>query len=146
MSVINPKAIVRRAFAASEADKVAASEGKFCTFDGTTGEIKILTAATTIPTGLVSDPDGSTAAAYGTASADVILPSFGGIVQVQVGSSPGTINAGSLLKVKADGTVMLSSSAANDVVVAMALEKLETTTAGQLIPAVLLTPYKVPAA
>lgn len=142
----NPTPALRRPFAAADKDKCYLNEGKFATL-ASDGSITVITAATTLPHGVVCDPDGASAAiAGGKPGATLMLHTFQGVIPVQLGASPGTIKPGTLLKVKADGTVMASSSAAGDVIVAMSVEEVTSSAAGQLVNAVLLTPYKVPAA
>lgn len=139
----NPIPALRRPFAAASKANCHLHEGKFATL-ASDGSITVITAATTLPHGVITDPDGANAAvAGGNPGATLMLHQFQGIIPVQLGASPGTINEGTLLKIKADGTVMASASAAGDVIVAMAVEQVTSTTAGQLINAVLLTPYKV---
>lgn len=138
--IINTTPALHASFATTAgADK---TEGKFATLNAE-GNI-VISSSTTLPYGIVVEAASPVAMqAGGSAEGAIMLHSFGGIVTAQVGATSQAINIGTLLKLSTEGGVVASSSTAGDVIVAMALEAIPTTTAGQLIRVILLTPYKV---
>jgi hypothetical protein len=65
-----------------------------------------------------------------------------GVVDIKLAASPGTVNAGTLLELTANGTVKASTGTAGTILVAQALE---SGSANELIQAVLIRPVSVPA-
>lgn len=99
--------------------------------EASSGSAAIVNAATDIPLGVIVDGQPTT----GKSS---IAVSPGLIVKVKVtGTSPGTINLGTFLTVKNDGTVQADGGSGARVQVARALE---SGAANELIDAVLITP------
>lgn len=141
--IINNIPALRRNFAAASKPNAHQHEGKFATLNAE-GEIVVVTATTTLPLGVISEPDSVLVGqSDGRPGATLIGHAYGGIVQVQVGATPGNINPGTDLKVTATGQVVASAAASGDVIVAVALEKLTSTVVGQLIPAMLVAPRKI---
>ena len=92
----------------------------------------ICNAAADIPLGVIVD------GADTTGNSAVATPAFGGTVKVKVtGTRPGTINMGTYLTLKADGTVQADAGSGARVRVARALE---AGAANELIEAYLMEP------
>lgn len=98
--------------------------------EASSGSAAIVNAATDIPIGVIVD--GQT-----TSGKSSIAVAPGLIVKVKVGSTPGTINLGTYLTVKNDGTVIADAGSGARVQVARALE---SGVATELIDAVLINP------
>ena len=99
--------------------------------EASSGSAAIVNAATDLPIGVIVDGTDTT----GKSS---IAVSPGLVVVVKVtGTSPGTINLGTYLTLKADGTVQADAGSGARVQVARALE---SGAANELISAVLLPP------
>lgn len=112
-------------------------EGYFVEYSS--GSAAICNAATDLPIGVITD--GQTTSGK---SSVALNRGFGGTVRVKVTtSSPGTINAGTKLQLKSDGTVQADGATGARVLVAIALED---GAAGELIEAVLIEPIKYGAA
>lgn len=105
-------------------------EGYFIELDS--GEAAVCNSAADIPFGIILT---------GGPSSDAVATcagGFAGTVKVKVtGTSPGTIVAGTMLTLKADGTVQADAGSGARVQVAQALE---AGAAGELIEAVLIKP------
>lgn len=103
-------------------------DGKFV--ETASGVETIVNAVGDIPLGVIAEglPARST----------ICTPNFGGVVKVKVtGTSPGTINRGTYLTVKNDGTVQADAGSGTRVRVARALE---AGAANELIDAYLIEP------
>lgn len=96
------------------------------------GTDSIVNAVTDTPLGVIVE--GSAAANSST----IATPNYGGVVKVKVtDTSPGTINRGTYLTVKTDGTVQADAGSGARCRVARALE---AGAAGELIDAYLIEP------
>lgn len=81
-----------------------------------------------------------------TSGQDSIALSYGGFagtLHVKLAASPGTVSKGTLLELTATGAVKASTGTAGTIIVAQALE---SGAANELIEAILVRPYTVPAA
>lgn len=132
--ILNPIPRIRAPFAPALAAKPHLHEGKFAKLNAA-GQIE-LAAAPEDAQGVITEPDSYAAALAGNeVGASLLYKSFGGIVEVQLGESA-AVSHGDLLTVAADGTATLATTTAT--AVAMAVESVSTTTAGQLIKAVFI--------
>lgn len=110
----------------------SANEGYFVELSG--GEVAVCNAATDVPFGVILHGDDTN----GKSSIAVSAGGFAGTVNVKItDTSPGTIVAGTMLCLKADGTVQADSGSGARVQVAQALE---AGAAEELIEAVLIKP------
>lgn len=142
---INDTPAMRRLYTTASRTNGHLHEGKFALMTAA-GQIDLVTAATQLPNGVISEPDSHLAAQLGNPTgATLIWWSYGGIIQVKLGDTPGTINPGSNLKLTADGRVIAATGEgqAGDVIVAQAVEAVESPAANQLVPAVMVKPYTV---
>jgi hypothetical protein len=106
-------------------------EGYFVEVSG--ANVAVCNAATDIPLGVIIDGEPTTGK-----STIAVSGAFGGIVTVKVAAtSPGTINRGTYLTLRADGTVQADAGSGARVRVARALE---SAAAGELVQAVLVEP------
>ena len=109
----------------------SASRGYFV--EASSGSVAICNAATDIPLGVIVDGGSST-----SAKSSIAISGAGAVAIVKVtGTSPGTINVGTYLTLKSDGTVQADAGSGARVQVARALE---SAAAGELIAAVLINP------
>lgn len=99
--------------------------------ENSSGSAAICNAATDIPLGVIVD-GGLT-----TGKSAIAIGGGGLIAKVKVGSSPGTINLGTYLTVKNDGTVIADTGSGARVRVARALEDGAAT---ELIDALIIDP------
>ncbi len=92
------------------------SEGKLVKADADGQTMSLVTSATDIPDGVVSNPDGRD----GTDGngGDLVRMNHPGIVQVRLNGTPGTIEDGTDLVACADATVKAATGTAGEVVVA----------------------------
>lgn len=95
------------------------SEGKFARLSADGQTMSLVTSASDIPDGVVSNPDGRDGADGN--GGDLILQSHPGIVQVRLNDTPGTIETGTKLALCADATVKAAVGAAGEVIVAKSL-------------------------
>lgn len=113
--IIKQTPVVRREWPAGTTgtDK---SEGKFAVLSADGQTMSLVTSASDIPDGVVSNPDGRD----GTDGngGDLIISSHPGIVQVRLNDTPGTIETRTELALCADATVKAATGAAGEVVVA----------------------------
>lgn len=109
-----------------------ASRGYFV--EASSGSAAIVNAATDLPIGVIVDGADTTGK-----SSIAVSPGLAVIVKV-TGTSPGTINLGTYLTVKNDGTVQADAGSGGRVQVARALE---SGAANELIAAVLLQPVSL---
>lgn len=117
-------------------------EGKIGKLD-TSGHIALATAAADA-LGVICDPDPHIAAQAGNITGATLIPhTFGGLVELQLGETPGSITWGTLLKLKTDGTVAAATGAAGEHIVAKAMQQVGSQQAGQLIHAAMIAPYTV---
>lgn len=116
--IIKNTPVVRRDWAADTigTDK---SEGKFAKLSADGQTMSLVTSASDIPDGVVSNPDGRDGADGN--GGDLILQSHPGIVQVRLNDTPGTIETRTELVLCADATVKAATGAAGEVVVAKSL-------------------------
>lgn len=119
------------------ADSITATphlqEGKLAKLDAQ-GKIAPAT-GTDDALGIIANPDGQTVAACGQpTSADLVLHTFGGIIQVQLHSGAAAVAPGTKLYAAAGGT--FSTTAAGSPA-ATAVESAAAGTAGQLVRAIL---------
>jgi hypothetical protein len=125
--LVNSQALVALTPAADQSEL----EGYFVEVSGNT--VAVCNSAADLPLGVIIDGEPTTGK-----STIAIGDAFSGIVTVKVtGTAPGTINRGTYLTLKADGTVQADAGAGARVQVARALE---SAAAGELIQAVLLKP------
>ena len=125
--IVNEKALVALTPAADQSDL----EGYFVEASG--ANVAVCNSAADLPLGVIVDGEGTTGK-----STIALSDAFSGIVTVKVtGTSPGTINRGTYLTLKADGTVQADAGTGARVQVARALE---SGAANELIQAVLLKP------
>lgn len=102
--------------------------------EASSGSAAIVNAATDLPIGVIVDGQPTT-------GKSTIAVGIGLLVKVKVtGTSPGTINLGTYLTVKNDGTVQADAGSGNRVQVARAME---SGAANELIDAVLLQPVSL---
>lgn len=124
--IVKDQAVIARTPAADQTGK----EGYFV--ENSSGNVSVCNSAADIPLGVITD------GAATTGKSSVALPNFGGTVKVKVtDTSPGTINQGTYLTLKSDGTVQADAGTGARVQVARALE---SGAAGELIEAVLINP------
>lgn len=141
--IIKQTPVVRRDWAAGTigTDK---SEGKFAKLSTDSQTMSLVTAATDIPDGVVSNPDGRDGADGN--GGDLILQSHPGIVQVRLNDAPGTIEVGTDLVLCADATVKAATAVAGEVVVARSLAPNTSGQGGCLHEAILVArPSATPA-
>ena len=110
---------VERRLWASGATGTDKSEGKLVKASADGKTMSLLTSASDIPDGVVSNPDGRDGADGN--GGDLILQSHPGIVQARLNETPGTIETGTDLALCADATVKAATGAAGEVVVARSL-------------------------
>lgn len=116
--IIKQSPVVRRDWPAGTTG-TDTSEGKFATLSADGQTMSLVTSATDIPDGVVSNPDGRDGADGN--GGDLILMSHPGIVQVRLNETPGTIETGTELALCADGTVKAATGTAGEVIVARSL-------------------------
>lgn len=116
--IIKQTPVVRRDWPAGTTgtDK---SEGKFATLSTDGQTMSLVTSASDIPDGVVSNPDGRDGADGN--GGDLVLQSHPGIVQVRLNDTPGTIETCTELVLCADATVKAATGAAGEVVVAKSM-------------------------
>lgn len=116
--IIKQTPVVRRDWPAGTTD-TDKSEGKFAKLSADGQTMSLVTSASVIPDGVVSNPDGRD----GTDGngGDLILQSHPGIVQVRLNETPGTIETGTDLALCADATVKAATGTAGEVVVAKSM-------------------------
>lgn len=131
MSIVRNNAILALAPAADH----VGMEGYFVELSD--GKASICNSATDTPLGLILE--GSPVS--GSDSIACLYGGFAGTARVKLGAIPGDVVAGSLLKLAADGTCVLSDGADGSVVVAQALESGD---ANELIEASLFRPIVIP--
>lgn len=142
--IVYDKPVLRRQYSEEASKNGHLHEGKFASLNAA-GEIS-LENNDTIPLGVISEPDGQLRSMLGNRTgASIILWKSQSIVQAQLGETPGVIKANTPLKRNADGTVSASSEAVGDLIVAISIQDVATTKAGQLIDVIMCQPYKVSA-
>lgn len=99
--------------------------------ENSSGSAAVCNAATDLPIGVIVDGQPTTGRSSIAVSPGLVVP-----VKV-TGTSPGTINLGTYLTLKNDGTVQADAGTGSRVQVARALE---SGAAGEIISAVLLNP------
>lgn len=116
--IIKQSPVVRRDWAAGTTgtDK---SEGKFAQLSDDGQTMSLVTSASDIPDGVVSNPDGRDGADGN--GGDLILQSHPGIIQVRLNETPGTIKTGTYLALCADATVKAATGSAGELIVAQSL-------------------------
>lgn len=119
--------VLRRPFAASQTG-TAKSEGRFARIDAN-GCLVIVSDNTTVPHGVISNPDGLDAAKNN--SADIILLADSGLVEVQLAAEAGAIADGTKLCLSADGRA--KAVAASEPAYAIAWTNIAAPTAGSRI-------------
>ncbi len=125
--IVNEKALVALTPAADQSEL----EGYFVEASG--ANVAVCNNAADIPLGVIVDGEPTTGK-----STIALSGAYPGIVTVKVtGTSPGTIARGTMLTLKADGTVQADAGSGARVQVARALE---SGAAGELIQAILLQP------
>ncbi len=130
---------LRARLAAAIAADPHQQEGKFALLDSN-GQIAIAATAAEAM-GVITEPDSHLAAQAGNpTNASLLLTSFGGIVEVKVGSGSAAITAGALLYLNSDGTVYAAGASTDttDLTPVARATQAAPATAGQLIPAILL--------
>lgn len=138
--IINTTPALRRNFVAGT-ENAHLAEGKLAIITAN-NEIQLIDSPTGESHGVISEPDSQVAAAAsGRPSATLILHTFGGIAQFQVGASPGSITPGILLKQNADASVSAATGGTGERIVGRATGIITSETAGQLVPGVMLVPY-----
>lgn len=131
--IVNPIPRVRAPYAPSLAATPHLHEGKFARLNAS-GQIELAASAEEVQ-GVITEPDSLAAAQAGNeVGASLLYRTFGGIVEVQLGEASGTIVHGTRLSLAADGTV----SPAEGTAVAVAVEDVPSTSAGQLVKAILV--------
>lgn len=138
--IINPIPRIRAPFAPALAATPHLHEGKFAKLNAA-GQMELASSPEEAQ-GIITEPDSYAAAQAGNAvGASLLYKSFGGIVEVQLGQSA-AVSCGDLLTVASDGAATLAAAGEGDdaaaAAVAMAVEPVSTTTAGQLIKAVFI--------
>lgn len=132
--IINPIPRIRAPYAPALAATPHLHEGKFAKLNAS-GQIE-LAASPEDAQGVITEPDSYAAAQAGNeVGASLLYLSFGGIVEVQLAGGS-AIAQGDKLTVSSEGTA--SKAGTSDTAVAMAVETVSTTTAGQLIKAILI--------
>lgn len=101
-----------------------------------TGQASVCNATTDLPFGVITDG----AATTGKSSVAVCAGGFAGTVRIKLGATPGTVNAGTLLQLNADGTANADAGSGSRVVFAQALE---SGAADELVEAVLFKPLSL---
>jgi hypothetical protein len=125
--IVNDKALL----ALTPTTDQSALEGYFVEASGL--NVAVVNSAADIPLGVIIDGEGTDGK-----STIALSESFAGIVTVKVtGTAPGTINRGTYLTLKADGTVQADAGTGSRVQVARALE---SAVANELVQAVLFKP------
>ena len=143
--IVYDKPVLRRQYSEEASKKGHLHEGKFASLNAA-GEIS-LENNDTMPMGVISEPDGQLRSMLGNRTgASIILWKSQSVVQAQLGETPGVIKANTPLKRNADGTVSASDEAVGDLIVAISIQDVATTKAGQLIDVIMCQPYKVAAA
>lgn len=134
--IIKDTPVLRRDFV-PDAIGTDKSEGKFAKQSSDARTMSLITSATTIPDGVISNPDGRDG--YQSNGGDLILMSHPGIIQVRLSSEPGSIDAGTELVLCADATVKASTGAAGELVVARSLAPQTSGQGGCLHEAILIS-------
>ncbi len=143
--IVYDKPVLRRQYSEEASKNGHLHEGKFASLNAA-GEIA-LENNDTIPLGVISEPDGQLRSMLGNRTgASIIMWKSQAVVQAQLGETPGVIKVNTPLKRNADGTVSASAEAAGDLIVAISIQDVATTKAGQLINVIMCQPYKVAAA
>ena len=131
---------VERRLWASGATGTDKSEGKLVKASADGKTMSLLTSASDIPDGVVSNPDGRD-------GGDLVRMSHPGIVQVRLNATPGAIEDGTDLVACADATVKAATGAAGEVVVAKSVAPNTSGQGGCLHDAILVArPAATPAA
>lgn len=129
---MNTIALENAILALTPAADQTGKEGYFVDLDASE-RATLIDAATDLPFGVLLEG----AAATGKSSIAVGSGGFRGAVRVKLGATPGTVKAGTLLQLNADGTAKADAGSGQRVVVAQALE---SGAASELIAAVLFKP------
>ncbi len=136
MSIVNDKPVIRANYATALAGTPHLYEGRFAKLDAT-GKIVLATSASDA-LGVICDPDSHAVAAAGNATgATIVCRSFGGILELQVGTLTAALAPGDPLYF-ATGGVVTDDSSNSAVQVATCVEAVTATTAGQRVQAVLI--------
>ncbi len=134
MAIINTMPVLRANYCAEPAAAPHLHEGKAATFDEE-GKLALATAGDDA-LGVIVDPDGANVATCGNPTgAGLLLRSFGGVFEVQLGTIPAPKPAGTPLYVSPDGT--FSPECPGEALpVCMLAEAVGSTAAGQMVRAV----------
>lgn len=140
--IIKQTPVVRRDWPAGTTD-TDKSEGKFAKLSADGQTMSLVTSASDIPDGVVSNPDGRD----GTDGngGDLILMSHPGIVQVRLNNTPGTIETGTYLVLCADATVKAATGTAGELIVAQSMAP-NTSGQGDCLHEALLVAWATPTA
>ncbi len=136
MAKVNDLPALRANYAAALAATPHLHEGKLAKLDAN-GQIALATSAAEV-LGVICDPDAHSVATAGNATgATIYAKTFGGIVELKVGTLSGALAAGDPLYF-ATGGVVSDDSSNSAVQVAICMEPVTATTAGQLVRAILI--------
>lgn len=129
------EAILRLEFA-SGATGTKDDVGKFVTISDDGKTMSVVTSATVVPGGLITEVDGFDGVDGN--GGNVALMADSGIHRMRLNATPGAIVFGSKLALCADGTVKLATGATGEIVVGKSCTKLVNAKGGQLIEGTLI--------
>ena len=139
--IVYDKPVLRRPYSEAAAENGHLHEGKLAYLNAN-GEIELAGPNTAMPIGVISEPDGELTTMLGNRpGASIILFSCQSVVQVKVTGGGEYFVPGALLRVNADGLASYSDGEPGHKIVGVAVQGCTGDKAGQLVDAILCTPY-----